>query len=377
MDDETGADKYRKRTKLFQQIVVGVNTLLQRWAQTSHSSTDTLHKIDLAVDEVIQDTESSVIELGARFRAVTQKTRRQTELAMALLRQSEASGAAAADKALGLPDYIRLYDAKLKDVTLQLGLYSVVADEMAVHQKKVREEAGVMDEILDELRSMSAKISKISLDSSVAATRQEFDKDTFISMTDRVRNISEQSHDLTRRAHHGLDSIRQEINAVAKRTQQAATSAREASERAASDVEHLNARMLQKSAEIEATLHNINALGGEIQRDINQIIVAMQFQDITQQKLEKVKGANLLPIQQSLSVLSHETRAWMQRDLYRAILAYSESSIKPGSAASSVPPESAGQAGAQADTLAHLQSVVPASARRDEASVANKKTELF
>jgi hypothetical protein len=55
----------------------------------------------------------------------------------------------------------------------------------------------------------------------------------------------------------------------------------------------------------------------------------MQFQDLTRQKLEQLHKPTLAASAESLSLLSHETRALLQRDLYRAVRAYSESAIKP------------------------------------------------
>ena len=73
----------------------------------------------------------------------------------------------------------------------------------------------------------------------------------------------------------------------------------------------------------------MNDLSVEIQKDINQIIVAMQFQDITRQKLERLHKPTLGAAAESLSLLSHETQALLQRDLYRAVRAYAESAFKP------------------------------------------------
>ena len=55
----------------------------------------------------------------------------------------------------------------------------------------------------------------------------------------------------------------------------------------------------------------------------------MQFQDITRQKLERLHKPTLGAAAESLSLLSHETRALLQRDLYRAVKAYSQSALQP------------------------------------------------
>jgi hypothetical protein len=98
----------------------------------------------------------------------------------------------------------------------------------------------------------------------------------------------------------------------------------------------------------------------DIQKDINRIVMAMQFQDITRQKLEQLHKPTLVASAESLSLLSHETRALLQRDLYRAVRAYSESAIKPRGGRDGEPGEASGLPDAQ-----------PA------ADKAEKKVELF
>ncbi|MGZ5097121.1 MAG: hypothetical protein ACXWG9_03490 [Usitatibacter sp.] len=97
---------------------------------------------------------------------------------------------------------------------------------------------------------------------------------------------------------------------------------------ARTEISTLNAATIEQTRQIEITLQRINDLSVEIQKDINQIIMAMQFQDITRQKLERLHKPTLGAAVESLSLLSHETQALLQRDLYRAVLAYSQSAMK-------------------------------------------------
>src|SRR4051794_7564314 len=46
----------------------------------------------------------------------------------------------------------------------------------------------------------------------------------------------------------------------------------------------------------------------EIQKDINDIVVALQYQDITQQKLQQLKNPLLTDLMSSLRVIFDETR---------------------------------------------------------------------
>lgn len=315
--------KWRKRTRLFQQVVVGLDTMLERWDTAAQTSQKKMQMLNESVEEVIKVTEDAVSEISRNFRVVVGKANEQTEAAMSLLKRDDKGGAI-----LSLPEFIEAYDKQLTNVTTHMGSFSQAADEMATHQKRISEHAKVMEETIDGLRNMASQISRIALDSSVAMTSGTLNPRDFVEMTDRIRAISAEAHELTRKTRHGLDGITDEVRTANKRTTQVADAARRALDVARSEVGTLNAATIEQTRQIEGTLTRINELSVEIQKDINQIIVAMQFQDITRQKLERVHKPTLGATADSLSLLSHETQALLQRDLYRAVRAYAQSAIK-------------------------------------------------
>jgi methyl-accepting chemotaxis protein len=298
--------------------------MLERWDTASQANQKKLEMVTDSVEEVIKLTENAVTEISKNFRIVVAKANEQTEAAMSLL-QGEGRNTGI----LSLPEFIKAYDSQLVNVTSHMTSFSAAADEMANHQRKVTEHAKVMEETIDGLRVMASQISRIALDSSVAMTSQTLNPRDFVEMTDRIRAISEKAHELTRKTRQGLDAIGDEVRTGNKRTTQVAEAARRAVDVATSEIATLNAATIEQTKQIESTLNRINDLSVEIQKDINQIIVAMQFQDITRQKLERVHKPTLGAAAESLSLLSHETRALLQRDLYRAVKAYSQSALQP------------------------------------------------
>jgi methyl-accepting chemotaxis protein len=316
--------KWRKRTRLFQQVVVGLDTMLERWDAAAIANRRKLETVTDSVEEVIRLTEDAVSEISRNFRIVVAKAHEQTEAAMSLL-TSDGNGRGI----LSLPEFIQAYDSQLVNVTSHMTSFSAAADEMASHQKRVSEHARVMEETIDGLRNMASQISRIALDGSVAMTSRTLNPRDFVEITDRIRAISAEAHELTRKTRHGLDAIGDEVRQGNKRTTQVAEAARRAVEIARSEISMLNAATIDQTRQVEATLKRINDLSVEIQKDINQIIVAMQFQDITRQKLERLHKPTLGAAAESLSLLSHETRALLQRDLYRAVKAYSQSALQP------------------------------------------------
>jgi methyl-accepting chemotaxis protein len=316
--------KWRKRTRLFQQVVVGLDTMLERWDASSQANRKKIEAMTESVEEVIKLTENAVTEISKNFRVVVAKANEQTEAAMSLLKGGDKGSGI-----LSLPEFIRAYDTQLANVTSHMTSFSEAADEMARHQKRVSEHAKVMEETIDGLRVMASQIARIALDGSVAMTSQTLTSRDFVEMTDRIRAISAEAHELTRKTRSGLDAIGDEVRQGNRRTTQVAEAARRAVGIARSEIETLNSATIEQTRQIEMTLTRINELSMEIQQDINHIIVAMQFQDITRQKLERLHKPALGAAAESLSLLSHETQALLQRDLYRAVRAYSESALQP------------------------------------------------
>ena len=315
--------KWKKRTRLFQQVVVGLDTMLERWDVASQVNREKLAEVSTSVEEVIKMTEVAVTDISASFRVIVSKAHEQTEAATSLLKGEGGTGI------LSLPEFIKAYDSQLVNVTSHMTRFSEAAEEIAALQKRVQEHAGVMEGTIDGLRNMASQIARIALDSSVKMTSGSLKPQDFVEMTDRIRAISSEAHELTRKTRSGLDAISDDVRQGNKRTSQVADAAKRAVELAHAEIGTLNGATIEQTRQIEMALQRINALSVDIQKDINKIVIAMQFQDLTRQKLEQLHKPTLAASAEALSLLSHETRALLQRDLYRAVRAYSESAIKP------------------------------------------------
>lgn len=294
-------------------------TQLDKWGGASKTSSSQTARAKQGMGEVISQTEQAVLALTMSFRGITSKTRQQMETAMSLLRRNASELTVSEGAWLSLPDYIRAYETQLQEVIDSMIKFSTASDEMLTHQGKIREQSVVIDELLDELRSMAIRIGRLALDSSVAAGESGRNREMLVKLTDSIRETSDQARDMTRSVRESLEKIRDELVATYKIINKAADIAKESARRAKADVSQLNVTMIEKTKEVEVSLAKINSLGQEIQQDVNHAIVAMQFQDITQQKLEYMRGDVLTDVMQNLDVLSAETQDMMKRDLFRAI----------------------------------------------------------
>ena len=285
-----------------------LRSMLAHWLGSAQAANISLKQARAMLDEVTQQSEAAAASIGNSFRVVMNKTGQQMDNAVRLLKSN--SDGAGGSTWLSLPDFIKAYENQLDTVTGRMMDFSKASEEMSRHQEVVRDHSLAIDEMLDELRNMAARIRKLALDSTVAANRDaSTDARWFVEIADRIRETSTSAHELTRRMRDGLEKIREVMGATYEELSKSSDNVRLAAVQAKVDVSQLNIATMEKAREVTGTLEKITSLGKEVRQDINQIIVAMQYQDITQQKIEQVKSPLLTTAAASLADVEVKTRA--------------------------------------------------------------------
>lgn len=297
---------------------VASQNLFTYWVQSSDVSRDSIARASASLDDVIQQSESAAASIGNSFRLIMDKTGLQMDSAVRLLKSSSGDGTGGSTW-LSLPDFITAYERQLDNVTSRMMDFSKASEEMSRHQEVVREHSLAIDEMLDELRNMAARIRKLALDSTVAANRDiGSDNRWFIEIADRIRETSTSAHELTRRMRDGLEKIREVMGGTYDELNKSSDNVRLAAVQAKVDVSQLNIATMEKAREVTNTLEKITTLGKEVRSDINQIIVAMQYQDITQQKLEHIKSRLLVEASDSIANAVSKTQGLISQAAVRA-----------------------------------------------------------
>ena len=285
-----------------------VQQLLSRWALMTRDSKLQIEEVDQHVTEVMAQAESAVVEIGKRFVEVTRKTRRQVELAVALLSTEESgTSAKAADS---LTDCINACDALLQDLSQKLVGVGEELANLAARQEAVREDSKRIDGALDQLAGLASQIRVLALDSS---RRGGTDNRAFVEMTDRVRDLSLTADESSRAIRKTLEDIKAQAGSTDTAIRALAKQARDAGRQSSERVSELTGATLRKTQEVHEALGEIGALGERIQEDINQIVVELQFQDITQQKLQRLKQPMLSELATSWLTMFEETRAFNRK----------------------------------------------------------------
>jgi methyl-accepting chemotaxis protein len=280
----------------------GINNLLWRWAQVSSNSRSSIEEVATHVDDVISYSEKSIIDVSKNFINVTRKTRKQVDHALSLLERARGGSEQGAQS---LPELVQAYEVMARQVVESLARISETSMQLERRHEQVRENLKHIDTLLDQLSAHDSQIGMLALNTSVAAGGSGAD---FVTVSDQIRTISLESKALTRDIRRTLEEVRGQSQETHAAVRQAVQQARDAAGSAEQESSKLKEGMLENSRALEQTLDQISALGNEIQADINNIIVALQFQDITQQKLQRLKHPMLTDLTTSLRAIFDETR---------------------------------------------------------------------
>ena len=258
------------------QSVAALQSLLAHWLESSQVASSSIQRARASLDDVTQQSEAAAANIGKSFRVIMDKTGQQMDSAVRLLKSSSGDGTGGSTW-LSLPDFITAYERQLDNVTSRMMDFSKASEEMSRHQDVVREHSLAIDEMLDELRNMAARIRKLALDSTVAANRDaNTDNRWFIEIADRIRETSTSAHELTRRMRDGLEKIREVMGGTYDELSKSSDNVRLAAVQAKVDVSQLNIATMEKAREVTGTLEKITSLGKDVRNDINQIIIAKQ-----------------------------------------------------------------------------------------------------
>jgi methyl-accepting chemotaxis protein len=278
----------------------GVHNLLSRWSTHADRSRSHIEEVTSHVDDVIEYSESAVVEIGKRFVSVTRKTRKQVEHALGMLEHTHADGKRRDSRPL--PELVTAYEELAAKVSGSLQKVAESAEALEKRHETVRKDFEHIDKMLDQLGAHDSQIGVLALNTSVKGQ-------DVVSVSDQIRTLSLESKALTRDIRRTLEQVRGHSTSTHTAVRTSVLQAREASAYASAESQKLSREMLYNSQEVAETLSQIGAIGNEIQRDINEIIVALQFQDITQQKLQRLKDPMLSDLMTALRAIFDETRS--------------------------------------------------------------------
>lgn len=285
-----------------------LQNFLHRWSGMAHQTQNNLHDVRQQIHGVMEQTEQAVLSLSGSFRNITAKTSEQMSHALNLLQSTHGIALnpeyTPTMQSLSLPEYLRTSEELVQRLANEIVRYSEMSLKLLLHENEMHAGDKRLDDTLNEIQTLARKIE--------AATSAG-------GTTDEIAHLARQAVSASEDAQQRARGVRDARAGIYRSVAQIANEAKRAAESAKGEMTRVAGDMRKKNEEVAALVGRINTLGEEVRKDIYRVVVELQFQDITHQKLERVKTPLLNELGQGLRAIAQETHLLYEK-LRRSVL---------------------------------------------------------
>lgn len=234
------------------------------------------------LEEVTKTTEVAALGIGESFKDIVARARAQAGKASGVFERfsSDGSGEALIDMSKKA-----LADA-IESMRGAAGVSIRTLDDMT----KVMEEVGGIQRILEEIEYIADQTNLLALNAAIEAARAGEHGRGFAVVADEVRKLSARSNSAAEKIAGLISKVYAEVKGIHDRTEQSAGKSRTMSSEAEAVVDDTLKRIDRVMSRTGRDLDELTAETEVLAADISSIVVSMQFQDITRQRIEHVIG---------------------------------------------------------------------------------------
>lgn len=278
--------------------------LLERWMKTGQLYTREAGKLRGAVGEAIRQMEQATDTIANSFQAVINKAAVQARQAMELLEGTQ--GATQDGDPQSLQDFIQVTDRRLNKMADEVVRVADLSVRMVKDLDDVQQRAQAIDGFLRDVETLADQTKLLALNADIEAARAGESGRGFAVVANEVRRLSQRSHVFSQEIRKHLKAVSNGLNRTYGNMQTLTAEDMEHALTLKREVVELTESLEGKNREVANTVGDINIISREIAQDVQNIVISLQFQDITSQQLNNM----LRPVEelkQTFSALSKET----------------------------------------------------------------------
>ncbi len=288
------ADQQRRR----------VEELLSRWMGVAERYGQSAVALRHEIQSVIQQMEQATNTIASSFQAVINKATVQARQAMELLEGTQ--GATDDGTPESLQDFIRVSDERLNRMADEVVRVADLSVRMVQDLDGVQNRTQAIDGFLLDVEKLADQTSLLALNADIEAARVGEHGRGFSVVAQEVRRLSQRSHEFSDRIRQHLKEVKMGLNKTYGDMRTLSAADMQHALKIKEDIITLTHALEDKNSEVAETVGRINTISKEIAQDVNNVVVSLQFHDITSQKLIGL----LEPIEElrrSLDSLASET----------------------------------------------------------------------
>jgi len=257
--------------------------LMRRWMDVGQRYGEAALVLRRGIQSVIKQTEQATGTIASSFEAVINKATIQARQAMELLEGTQ--GAASDGVPQSLKDFIQVSDERLNKMADEVVRVADLSVNMVRELDGVQNRTQAIDGFLLDVEKLADQTSLLALNADIEAARVGEHGRGFSVVAAEVRRLSKRSHEFSDRIRVHLKEVRTGLSKTYGDMRTLSAADMEHALKIKEDVISLTRSLEGKNREVAETVSRINEISKEIAQDVQNVVVSLQFQDITSQKL--------------------------------------------------------------------------------------------
>jgi len=257
--------------------------LMRRWVDVAQRYSEAALVLRKDIYSVIKQTEQAANTIASSFEAVINKATIQARQAMELLEGTQ--GATSDGVPQSLKDFIQVSDERLNRMADEVVRVADLSVNMVRELDGVQTRTQAIDGFLLDVEKLADQTSLLALNADIEAARVGEHGRGFSVVATEVRRLSKRSHEFSDRIRVHLKEVRTGLSKTYGNMRMLSAADMEHALQIKEDVVSLTRSLEDKNREVAETVSCINEISKEIAQDVRNVVVSLQFHDITSQKL--------------------------------------------------------------------------------------------
>lgn len=260
-----------------------VEQLLRHWVSVAQRYGDASISLRKQIHDVTEQVDEAATTIANSFQAVIQKATIQARQAMELLEGTQ--GAASDGTPQSLKDFIRVSDERLTRMADEVVRVADLSIKMVRELDAVQKRTQAIDGFLLDVEKLADQTNLLALNADIEAARAGEHGRGFSIVAQEVRRLSQRSHEFSDRIRDHLHQVREGLNKTYGDMRNLSAADAKHALKIKEEVLQLTRSLDGKNREVAQTVSSINAISREIAQDVQNVVISLQFHDITSQQL--------------------------------------------------------------------------------------------
>jgi methyl-accepting chemotaxis protein len=232
--------------------------------------------------EIVQHTERAATDIGESFSSIVRRARQQAEgVSLAFDRMAGEEGG---------ESLLSMSGNALRDVIDSLKSMVVVIDSVLADMQSLQSHVDSVTDTMGEIEYIADQTNLLALNAAIEAAHAGEQGRGFAVVADEVRKLSGNSSAAAARIRHVIAQITGSLATIRSHAAKKNADCKGISHGAESVVDEALMRIDNVLGRTKNDLDSLTGQSEALARDISGIVVSMQFQDITRQRIEHVTG---------------------------------------------------------------------------------------